>query len=63
MTQYAVRIPEVHMVTLIVEAESTDMAKLKAGAILEGSVDSEDLIPDPIYSHTLEMDEWTVQEE
>ncbi len=61
MPKFIVQIPEVHKLTITVEAPNPHMAKLKANEILEGTVDIDQIeVANPIYSHTLEMEEWTV---
>ena len=58
MTKYRVRIPEVHIVTIEVEAEGVEHARLKASELLEEGLD--DLSPE--YSHTHDIWHWGVEE-
>ncbi len=59
MKKYRVSIPEVHHVTLELEADSEDEAKQQANrAIEEGLLDAYDIE----YSHTMDLDEWSVTE-
>ena len=53
--KYSVEIPEVHYISVEVEADSEEEAKDKALEVMENS---DELQSD--YSHMLEQDEWVV---